>query len=145
MVAHALRLRQGDDLVTTLTSYCARHGLAATSISTCVGSLSALRLRLAGADAYLDLREPLEIVSLVGTVAKGGESFHIHASVSRADGSVVGGHIKGVATVATTAELVLAEMPELIFTREQDASTGYLELVVRNGGSAPKYTSMQEW
>ena len=55
----------------------------------------------------------------------------------------MGGHIKGEATVASTAELVLAEFPELTFTREQDASTGYLELVVRSG-TTTKYTSMKE-
>ena len=133
IVGHALRLRCGDDFVTTLTSYCKRHNLSATSIVSCVGSFSALRLRLAGANEFLELHEPLEIVSLVDTVSQAGESFHLHASVSRADGSVVGGHIKGAATIATTAELVLSEMPDITFTREPDPSTGYAELVVRSG------------
>jgi hypothetical protein len=147
VVAHALRMRKGDDLVTTLTSYCARHALTATSISSCVGSLSAVRLRLAGADEFLELQEPLEIVSLVGTVAKAGESFHLHASVSRRDGSVVGGHIKGAAPVATTAELVLTELPEVTFTREPDPATGYAELVIRTGAAADgrKFASMRSW
>jgi predicted DNA-binding protein with PD1-like motif len=133
--AHALRLRPGDDLVTTLTAYCARHGLASAAITTCVGSLSALRLRLAGANDFLELSEPMEMVSLVGTIANSGDAFHLHASVSRADGSVVGGHVKGVATVATTAEVVLAELTDLAFFREPDAVTGYAELVVRQRSS----------
>lgn len=147
VVAHALRMREGDDLISTLTSYCARHGLTATCISSCVGSLSAVQLRLAGADAFLELQEPLEIVSLVGTVANAGASFHLHAAVSRRDGSVVGGHIKGAAPVATTAELVLTEMPEIVFTREPDAATGYAELVIRSGSIADggRYTSMSSW
>ena len=52
-------------------------------------------------------------------------------SLSRRDGSVLGGHIKGPMPVRTTAEIVVAALPELSFTREHDVATGYKELQVR--------------
>jgi hypothetical protein len=88
-----------------------------------------MRLRLAGADAFLDLEESLEIVSLVGTICADAD-HHLHCAVARADGSVLGGHIKGPAIVATTAEVVLGEMGDLDFSRELDDATGYQELQI---------------
>ena len=133
--AYAVRLRPGDDLVPALLAAASGHGLAAAAVVTCVGSLSEARLRLAGAKDFLSLVEDLEIVSLVGTLGSGG-GFHLHAALSRTDGSVVGGHIKGRAIVATTAEVVLAGLPALTFAREPDAATGYDELVIRSRTAA---------
>jgi len=127
--AYTVRLNPGDDLVPTLLKHAAEHQLAAASVLTCVGSLTECRLRLAGAQDFLELEEDLEIVSLVGTLSSSG-GFHLHAALSRTDGSVIGGHIKGRAVIATTAEVVLAVLPELRFSREPDAGTGYHELVV---------------
>jgi predicted DNA-binding protein with PD1-like motif len=52
--------------------------------------------------------------------------------LSRRDGSVVGGHCKGRATVRTTAEIVLGVLPQIEFAREHDECTGYLELQIRD-------------
>lgn len=132
LTAHALRLRPGDDLPHALLTYAAEHSLAAAAVVSCVGSLSECRLRLAGAAEILTLREELEIVSLVGTLGGLGQpAFHLHMAVSRADGTVVGGHIKGQAVVRTTAEVVLGVMPGLHFARAPDVETGYDELVIR--------------
>lgn len=131
VVAHALRLMPGSDLRESLTSYCEANELSAAAVLTCVGSLSAATLRLAGAEDVISLKEELEIVSVVGTCGADSESFHLHVSLSRRDGSVLGGHIKGPMPVRTTAEIVVAELPELSFTREHDAATGYKELQVR--------------
>lgn len=78
----------------------------------------------------LHLDEELEIVSLVGTVSA-DQQFHLHIAVSRRDGSVVGGHIKGAAQVHTTAEICLASLPSLTFSREPDDTTGYKELQIK--------------
>ena len=43
----------------------------------------------------------------------------------------MGGHVKGAATVRTTAEVVLGELEELAFSREFEAATGYQELRIR--------------
>ena len=95
----------------------------------CVGSLSEITLRLAGAEELLTLREELEVISLSGTLCDDGE-HHLHCSVSRRDGSVVGGHCKGAAPVRTTAEVVLGVLPGVRFERAHDEATGYKELRV---------------
>jgi hypothetical protein len=87
-------------------------------------------LRLAGASEVRALAEDLEILTLAGTVADGGAS-HLHASVARASGEVVGGHVGVGCIVRTTAEVLLALLPEWHFTRMPDAATGYDELVVK--------------
>lgn len=82
---------------------------------------------MAGAQSVLNLTEPLEIVSLTGTVCPTGA--HLHISASKVSGEVVGGHLLDGCLVETTAEVVLAVLNEWKFKREVDPSTGYLELV----------------
>ncbi len=137
LVAHVMRLSPGDDL-SRIVEYCAERRLGATSVLSCVGSLSQVRLRLARAEDFLQLSENLEIVSLVGTICA-DRSHHLHLSVAKRDGSVVGGHLKGAATVETTAEVVLGEMPALRFEREVDDATGYLELQLHHASSAASH------
>ena len=70
-----------------------------------------------------------EIVSLMGTVSEHGS--HLHASLAHRDLSVFGGHLRPGCLVNTTAEIVLAELPDTVFTRERDEATGYEELAIR--------------
>jgi hypothetical protein len=44
---------------------------------------------------------------------------------------VFGGHVAPGCRVRTTAEVLLALLPEWAFTREPDTATGYAELVVK--------------
>ena len=55
----------------------------------------------------------------------------VSASFSRADLSAFGGHLLPGCVVNTTAEIVLAELPDTVFTRERDEATGYEELAIR--------------
>ena len=41
------------------------------------------------------------------------------------------GHLRPGCLVNTTAEIVLAELPDTVFTRERDEATGYEELAIR--------------
>jgi predicted DNA-binding protein with PD1-like motif len=68
-------------------------------------------------------------VSLVGTLSTNGS--HLHLAVSDSTGRTIGGHLLDGCRVYTTAEIVLAELPQLDFRRETDATFGYQELVVR--------------
>jgi predicted DNA-binding protein with PD1-like motif len=81
----------------------------------------------------VDLAGPFEIVSLTGTLACSGDGDscvkHLHISLSDAQGRVVGGHLVRL-EVETTAEIVVGELEDLVFTREHDANTGFAELVV---------------
>ena len=74
-------------------------------------------------------------MAMSGTVAINGS--HVHAAVARADGSVMGGHIAYGCVVKTTAEVLLAFLPEWCFSRETDPATGYEELQVRRDGASP--------
>eukprot|EP00316_Scyphosphaera_apsteinii_P001736 CAMPEP_0119315260 /NCGR_PEP_ID=MMETSP1333-20130426/35051_1 /TAXON_ID=418940 /ORGANISM="Scyphosphaera apsteinii, Strain RCC1455" /LENGTH=290 /DNA_ID=CAMNT_0007320559 /DNA_START=160 /DNA_END=1032 /DNA_ORIENTATION=+ len=137
VTAHALRLQPGDDLGDALINYCSKLNVSSATVLSCVGSLSEMRLRLAGAAYFLELKEPLEIVSLVGTICS-DRNHHLHCAVARADGSVVGGHVKGPAVIATTAEVVLGHLNGIRFRRELDDVTGYLELQISHAEVADK-------
>jgi predicted DNA-binding protein with PD1-like motif len=124
-----LRLRPGDDLRRALEAGLSREGCEAAFVLSGIGSLSHAALRLAGAQDNLSLREDLEVLTLSGSVAAGAS--HLHASVSRANGEVLGGHVGYGSIVRTTAEVLLGLLPGWRFTRERDAATGYDELTMR--------------
>ncbi len=126
----ATRLTQGIDLKAAIEQLVSLHKIQAGSIASCVGCLSTVNLRLAGAQKTLQLNEPLEIVSLMGTLTANHQ--HIHISVAHANGNVVGGHLLEGSLIDTTAELIIHHYTALEFTRAQDESTGYTELIVNN-------------
>ena len=119
--------------MTSLKQYCSDNNLRAAYVATCVGSLKACTLRLANADrdrpneikTWDDQR--FEIVSVVGTISTAGA--HVHLGLADASGVGVGGHLIS-ATVFTTAEIVLGEVPGLAFERRFDDATGFKELSV---------------
>ena len=94
----------------------------------CVGHLTKAVLRMADDRIVKTLEGKFEIVSLTGTVESGNS--HIHISISDEDGKTWGGHLKMGSVVGITAEIVIAELPELSFRREYDDTTGFEELVV---------------
>ncbi|EGU60363.1 hypothetical protein VINI7043_09240 [Vibrio nigripulchritudo ATCC 27043] len=124
----AVQLTRGQDLKSAISSIVKTEQIQAGSIASCIGSLSTACLRLAGASEYLRLSEPLEIVSVMGTLTP--EHQHIHISVSKQSGEVVGGHLMEGACIDTTAELILHSYERLTFSREYDRNTGFSELVV---------------
>ena len=125
----ALRLGPGADLKAELLALAAREGVRAGWVLTCVGSLSPVRLRLAGGTEHATWQGPFEIVALTGTLSPDGG--HLHLAVAHQQGRTVGGHLVEGCTVRTTAEVVLADDDRLVFAREHDPATGYDELVVR--------------
>jgi uncharacterized protein len=129
MRTFAIRLRPGQDLKRELLTLAEREAIQAGWVLTCVGSLSAAVLRLAGGGEHLTRRELFEIISLVGTLSVHGS--HLHLSVADAQGRALGGHLAEGCTVRTTAEVVVAADDRLRFDREPDPATGYDELVVR--------------
>lgn len=132
MHTHAFRLTPGADLKAELARITEAHAVRAGCILTCVGSLSQARLRMPGAigaeDVVLTFDEPMEIVSLTGTL--GPDGMHVHIALARADGACIGGHLAGGCIVNTTAELVIGELTDVEFRRVPDPATGYAELNV---------------
>jgi len=124
-----LRLGPGDDLRGVLEAAVAAQGCGAAFVLAGIGSLSVTCLRFAGADEASVLNGDVEILTLSGSIAANGA--HLHASVADASGRVLGGHVAPGCVVRTTAEVLLALLPEWQFAREPDAATGYAELVLR--------------
>ena len=133
MTPIALRLIPGDDLRAALEAALAAHGGTAAFVLAGIGSLSATRLRLAGADQPLAIDGDVEILTLSGSLAVNGA--HLHMSVADASGRVLGGHVAPGCVVRTTAEVLIALLPDWRFRREADAATGYAELVPRRAGT----------
>lgn len=124
-----LRLRPGDDLRAALDAALAAHGATAAFVVAGIGSLREASLRFAGRDVAHHTFGDFEILTLAGTLGAGGS--HLHASLSDADGRVFGGHVAPGCIVRTTAEILLAVLDDVAFTREPDPATGYAELVIR--------------
>jgi predicted DNA-binding protein with PD1-like motif len=130
----AIRLPPGQDLRTALEAMRARLDAPAMAIATCVGSLDAATLRLAGRTEGTRLVGSFEIVSLTGTLGRDGP--HLHAAIADPQGRVVGGHVLPGCTVRTTAEIVAILLDDLAFARAPCPLSGYDELLVRPTGRA---------
>ena len=121
-----LRLRPGQDLKAELVRCVRERQLEAAWISTCVGSLRGLRLRLANRSEVSEFAGFQEIVSLVGTLSPDG--VHLHLSAADETGVTRGGHLVDGNLIYTTAEIVILEDPDLRFERVSDPETGSTEL-----------------
>lgn len=97
-----------------------------------VGALENANLRMAGAtpenQVVKNFDGPFEIVSGTGTISKDG--CHLHISLSRQDGQVIGGHLKDSCRVGVTVEVVLGIFEDISYARTFDKSTGFKELNV---------------
>ncbi|MES2681114.1 MAG: PPC domain-containing DNA-binding protein [Bacteroidota bacterium] len=129
MKPHAIRLHPGDDLKKSLESFIRENGISSGAVLTCVGSLQYATLRMANVKTAQRLDGTFEILSLVGTLSEQG--CHLHISLSDKNGSVTGGHLLEGCPVFTTAELVIVELTDLVFSRAKDQNTGFNELVIR--------------
>jgi uncharacterized protein len=128
MQAHALRLSPGEDLRDALTRALHELNMQAAFVIQGIGSLSVAQLRFAGEDNATAIRADLEILTLAGSLSVNG--VHLHMAVADSIGRVTGGHVAPGCIVRTTAEIVLALLPEHRFSREHDEATGFPELSI---------------
>lgn len=134
MQTWVLRLSPGVDPVESLLDACKEHGWTAAFVVSAVGSLEQASLRFAAQPEPAQIAGPLELVSLSGTLSLDGP--HLHACVSDAQGNVFGGHLRPGSKVRTTAEILVAVLPEVVFRRRPDPRTGARELVVEPRSTA---------
>jgi uncharacterized protein len=127
-----LRLPPGVDLRRSIEDRATTAGHDSGFVVAGIGSLVTARLRYAGEPTDTEVPGPLELLSLSGSFSASGA--HLHASVSDATGRVHGGHLGHGSIVRTTAELLLAVLPDGSLVREHDPATGFMELLVRRGG-----------
>lgn len=121
------RLHRGDDLLLSIRTLCEREKIDAAVVLSAVGCVSRAVLRDAGGVNLRRVDEPCEIVSLNGTASR--TRCHLHLALSREDLSTIGGHMMPGCIVNTTCELVLGVLEHMRFDVEQDAQTGYDELI----------------
>ena len=122
-----LRLHRGEDLLLAIRALAEREQIAAGVVLSAVGCVSCARVRDASGVTLRTISEPCEIVSLNGTVS--AARCHLHIALSKEDLSTVGGHLVPGCVVNTTCELVLGVLDGWRFGVEQDAATGYDEIV----------------
>ena len=126
---HAFRLKPGNDLKKEIESYVRTNNLQAGWISCGVGSLTDYNIRFANQPEGSKNSGHFEIVSLTGTVSVNGS--HIHITISDSKGKTIGGHLLDGNLVYTTAEIVIQESGDFVFTREKDGSTAWEELQIK--------------
>lgn len=126
---HAFRLKPGNDLKKEIESYVKANNIQAGWISCGVGSLTDYNIRFANQPEGSKSSGHFEIVSLIGTVSINGS--HIHICLSDSTGKTIGGHLLDSNFVYTTAEIVIQESDDFIFTREKDGSTLWEELQIK--------------
>ena len=138
-----LRLRSGDDLKQALESWVAHGGGGSAWIVSGIGSLTVAQLRLAGQTEPSVLDRDLEILTLQGSLCRSGS--HIHITVADANGAVLGGHLCEGSVVRTTAEVLVARLPQWQLQRAVDPTTGYRELVILPRFTRSLLLRWREW
>ena len=129
MTCHCIRLKRGEDLMESIKKVCAEKEIRAGVLLSGVGCISGGRVRDASGVNIRKIHEHCEIVSLNGTVS--ARRCHVHIALSKEDLSTIGGHLCTGCIVNTTCELVIGELPSVAFDVENDAETGYDELIFR--------------
>lgn len=124
-----IRLAPGTDLRLALEQLLAQQGQRAGWVLSGLGSLSLVRMRLAGQEQLTCIEGDLEILTLAGSLSPDGA--HLHISVAAADGQLSGGHLALGSRVRTTAELLVGLLPGWSFRRELDPTTGCAELCIQ--------------
>lgn len=125
----ALRLVPGQDLKLKILEAIKQHEIQAGIVLSSVGSLKNAALRYADSQTACELQGPFEIINLNGTLAVNG--VHLHISISDKDGKLTAGHLLEGCKIHTTCELVLGIFSNFNFSRENDLTTNYKELVVK--------------
>ena len=129
MKTHTFRLKPQQDLFDSIEEFAKRNNIEAGCVLSSVGSLTHATLRLANRDRYHEYEGHFEIVSMTGTVSIHGS--HLHIAISDGDGATIGGHLVSGCKIYTTAEIVIAELDDVIYKRELlKNDSGYEELVV---------------
>ena len=122
-----VRLRRGDDLLRSVQELAQREALRGAVVLSGVGCVTRARVRDASGVTVRHIAEPCEIVSLNGTVS--AARCHLHIALSREDLTTLGGHLMEGTVINTPCELVLLELDGWRCGVEQDAETGYDEIV----------------
>ncbi len=126
--SYVLIFNTGDELAKGLKDFAAEQNLADASFKA-IGALASVKLAWFDPETKkyrtsVDLKEQVELLSLIGDVAQheGKPIAHAHAVVGRSDGATAGGHLLK-AFVRPTCEEFLTESP-VHLSKSLDPETG---------------------
>jgi uncharacterized protein len=132
-----LRLERGEEVVDSIASLAQANGIRASAVGMGIGQLTETELGFWTGTEYERrvVREPVELVSLSGSIAEedGRPSVHLHASVGTRSHSTLSGHLfRG--TVGVLAEVLVVPFPALAWERPMNESVGLRILDVAPAG-----------
>ena len=114
--SYVLIFNSGDEVATGLKDFATKQNLADASFKA-IGALGSVKLAWFNPETKkyqisVDLKEQVELLSLIGDVAQneGEPMVHSHVVVGRSDGTTAGGHLLE-AVVRPTCEVFLTESP----------------------------------
>ncbi|MFQ5832108.1 MAG: PPC domain-containing DNA-binding protein [Candidatus Thorarchaeota archaeon] len=123
------RMEPGEDILNTIETVAANHGIKSGQLSL-IGAVSRAKLgyfdRASGEYKDFVVDRDLEVVSCVGNISHtrdGRLVVHAHIVVADENGKCYGGHLLAGCEVSVTIELVILEMESEIF-RAKDELTG---------------------
>ena len=135
---YALIFDKGDEVMQALTAFAEQHGLGGAHF-TAIGALSEVTLgyfdRARKDYSKIPIREQVEVLSLVGDVARqdGVPKVHAHVVVGKRDGTAHGGHLLD-ARVWPTLEMILTVSPkELARVSDRESGLALIDLDVARG------------
>ena len=121
-------LKKGEEIVASLKVFCEQEKIF-NGFFSAIGAVDEAQLAHYSVKekkySRFELKEPLEMVSLLGNVFLGPENeliIHAHASFSRPDGEMKGGHLVE-ARISGTGEIIFLPLP-LNLKKSQDDKTG---------------------
>ena len=126
-ITYAVVLDTGDEVIGELGKFVREQEVEAASL-TAIGAFSRAVIGYFEWETKqykkIPVGEQVEVLSLLGDVAVGGEgpTLHLHAVLGKADGTVVGGHLIE-AHVRPTLEVILIQPPSYLCKRK-DPETG---------------------
>jgi predicted DNA-binding protein with PD1-like motif len=128
--SYVLIFNTGDELAKGLKDFATEQNLADASFKA-IGALAVVKLAWFNPETKkyqtsVDLKEQLELLSMIGDIAKhdGKPIVHAHVVVGRSDGTTAGGHLLE-ASVRPTCEVFLTESP-VELSKEFDPDSGLL-------------------
>jgi uncharacterized protein len=137
--AYAVIFDKGDEVIAGLQTFADAHDVATYTIVG-IGAFSGVTLGYFDRERKdykkIPLHEQVEVLSLVGNIARAGDKpkVHAHVVVGKADGTAWGGHILA-AHVWPTLEVIITEAPAHL-RRTTDPETGLALIDVRASRAA---------
>ncbi len=122
------RIERGQDLLESLTAICRENSISLGRVEA-IGAVEKARLAYyeQGKQEYreIDLKEPMEILSLKGNISlkENAPMVHVHVTLGDKQGRVRGGHLLP-RTMVFACEYILEKFSGPKFTRQWDEKTG---------------------